>query len=180
MNNLVYMLHEVNHDTLFKVLKIPTKATITFDDGLYTQFLNKEYFERFKRVIFFINPTILCKDEEHQSTAFIKCADAHKKAFKGNFENYMTLNQVKELYNSGFEIGSHSYEHKYFKTLKEIKDDIEKSLNFFKNHNIKIKSYCFPYNQDSKNPLFKLELSRIYKNIEFFGSNRIPIEVIKI
>lgn len=173
-----YMIHEVNDFIINKVKTLDDESIITFDDGLLTQFLNRNYFKRFKRVIFFINPTILCETEELQNHKYIKCTEAHKKAFRGNFENYMTLNQVKQLQNEGFEIGSHSYEHKFFKNIKEITEDINKSFNFFKENNINIKSYCYPYNQDNRNPLFQLELSRIYKNIDFFGSNRIAIEII--
>lgn len=176
MNDKVYMVHEINDKIIKKLNTLPDESIITLDDGLFTQFKNRDYLKRFKRVIFFINPSIICKVK--QSENFITCREAHAKAFKNNFENYMTLEQIKEL-NENFEIGSHSFTHKYFKDMKELLDDIEKSIIFFNENNIKIKSFCFPYNQDYNKKHFIFAVKSKFKDLEVFGSSRIPIENIK-
>ena len=175
----IIMIHEVNDKVLKAVETLDRDSIITFDDGLYTQFQYREHFVFFKRVIFFVNPSIICESVENQSDEYIQCHNAHKKAFKGCFENYMTLEQIQRIskesmYN--FEIGSHSYNHKYFKDSKSLIKDIQDSLDFFENRNIPIKSFCFPYNQDSKNPHFIHAVKLKFKDLDIFGSNRIPIE----
>lgn len=175
----IIMIHEVNNKVLETVETLGRDSIITFDDGLYTQFQYREHFVFFKRVIFFVNPSIICESVVNQSDEYIQCHNAHKKAFKGCFENYMTLEQIQRIskesmYN--FEIGSHSYNHKYFKDSKSLIKDIQDSLDFFESHNIPIKSFCFPYNQDSKNPHFIHAVKLKFKDLDIFGSNRIPIE----
>lgn len=49
-------------------------------------------------------------------------------------------------------------------------------FNEFKKHNIKINSFCFPYNFEFS---FYKKLIKLYdKNIRFFGENRVPIETL--
>ena len=63
----------------------------------------------------------------------------------------MTIKQIKSInQNKLFTIGGHSHKHKIFSqmTLDEVKNDITKSLNFFKkNFNSEIRHYSYPEGQ---------------------------------
>jgi peptidoglycan/xylan/chitin deacetylase (PgdA/CDA1 family) len=157
---------------------------LTFDDGLYSQYV---FYNEIKHIntpkIFFISSGIICSD--NQSTEFITCRDAHQKAFKGNYENYMTVEQIKYLMEDPLvTIGAHSHSHtrlSLFKTLAEkvayIKSDAEKTVAWFEsNLGFKPTSFCFPYNEDLDG-LYKGLLTR-YGFTDFYGSGRIPIEML--
>lgn len=173
----IVMIHEVNDEILN--INFDDFDVITFDDGLYSQYLYKDHFSNIgKKCIFFINPSIICPEDVKQSEKYITCANAHKKAFKGNYEDYMKMSQINELKMiKNFEIGSHSYNHVYFKSIKDMIDDYKKSVDFFKKNDIIIKSYCFPYNQDSKKKYFYNILKKY--DIDLYGDGRIPVETLK-
>jgi hypothetical protein len=164
------MIHEMHEN-----LVIPEDGVLTFDDGLYTQYLFGRDLPHKK--IFFISSGIIC--DGHQSTEFITCRDAHKKAFAGNFENYMTLDQIMDL---DGEIGGHSHSHtnlNSFSTLVEkvdyIKRDTETMLEWFqKNLGYEPTSFCFPYNDDMDG-LYR-GLLRKYGFTDFYGNERISVE----
>ena len=62
---------------------------------------------------------------------------------------YLTSNQVKELLNAGFSIGSHSRDHPYFQKLKlsEQLDQVNTSLNFLIDRfSINYKAFAIPFN----------------------------------
>ena len=72
-----------------------------------------------------------------------------------DFDNYlktvkpfMTLEQILELQNSGFVIGSHSYDHPEFWTISEskMKEQLTKSFDYInKNIHSEIRSFAFPF-----------------------------------
>lgn len=171
----IYMIHEVNNNILKIINSLENNCILTFDDGLYSSFKYFEHYKRFARVIFFVSSSIICESSDKQSSEFITCSEAHKKAFNNIFENYMTLEQIKYLQTLNFEIGSHSHKHLRFKSINEHIQDINQSLDFFSKHGINIKSYCFPYNQDFKKPYLNGILKSKFPNLEFFGANRINI-----
>ena len=175
------MIHECND----KFLDIDlSKYVLTFDDGLYTQYA---FYKKIKQLpnkkIFFISTNIIC--EGAQSIEYITCREAHKKAFIGNKENYMTIDQIKELMQDPLvEIGGHGHVHTNIESLDTlynkvtfIKKDTEQMLDWFRdNLNLKPVSFCFPHNKDLDG-FYKgiLEL-RGFKN--FYGKERIPIETL--
>lgn len=173
MNKPVLMIHEMKEDTI-----IPD-GLCTFDDGLYSQYLYGKSLPNDK--IFFISSNIVCMGA--QSEDFIDCRSAHAKAFRGNTENYMTIDQIKELINMGIEIGGHSHYHKNVSKMprlvdgvKHIKEDTELMLAWFeKELNYIPTSFCFPYNEEL-NGLYA-GLLKTYGFTDFYGSSRVDIPV---
>jgi len=165
------MIHEITEDVLKKNLS--AFDIITFDDGLYSQYMNLEHFLKLPQPkYFFISTNIVCS--ANQSNEVIYCGDAHKKAFNGNFENYMTWEQIKEIYNThNCFIGGHSHNHTKINSLKENIRDTDTMINEFKKHNIIINSYCYPYNYE--NSLRTMSVKK-HKINNFFGKNRVAIE----
>ena len=155
---------------------------LTFDDGLYSQYLAKDFLKTLDTPkIFFISTNII-RNDELPNKEIIHCADAHEKAFRGTFEDYMSWCEIKELKDLGFEIGGHSHFHKKYEIspLKELYQnlilDTEIMLENFEQQNIQIQKFCFPYNNDY-NALYRGII--INKGIyDFFGNERIPIEEI--
>lgn len=175
----ILMVHEVLPE--FLDLDLSNFDIITFDDGLYSQFLNIDHFLNFnKRIIMFISSNILRPENVKPSKEILNCAIAHNKAFSGNFENYISVSELLEL-SKKVEIGCHSHNHLMYKNsafeYNNFKDDTLKSLEFFKNLNIKIKSFCFPYNQNETNKIYETYIKSL--GLEIFGYNRIAIENLK-
>jgi hypothetical protein len=179
MQKQVLMVHEIC-DNFFDVKNLE-EYILTFDDGLYNHFLHFNELKKIKtEKIFFISTSIIC--EGKQSDEFLDCKTCHEKAFSGNKENYMNLEQIKMIKNQeNFFIGGHSHFHKNlneFLTLNEkvkhIKTDTELMLNWFeKNLNFKPLKFCFPYNNDVDG-LYKIILKK-YGFTDFFGKERITI-----
>ena len=147
----VLMIHEVD-DELFE---LPLEQyTLTFDDGLYTQY---KYIDKLTEIptekIFYISSEIVCEDNNNQSEEYIGCREAHEKVVKyKNKENYMTWEQIKDIGSrSQCQIGAHSHYHQTFKygtpTVKYIIDDTRLMLETFNRMLGYVpKHYCFPYN----------------------------------
>ena len=59
---------------------------------------------------------------------------------------YMSLNQIKKLYESGMVIGSHSVSHKIMSRLteREFKKEIDESFTFLEKFTV-YKTFCYPY-----------------------------------
>ena len=168
----IVMIHEITPNVLKTDLS--DFDIITFDDGLYTQYLHHEHFAEFgKPMYFFISTGIVSNGV--QSSEVIYCGDAHIKARNKNFENYMTWDQIKEL-DLLYNIGGHSHTHPMLKKMSlkdqiiEAKFEIKTMMETFKNQNIKIDSFCFPYNDDI------IGYRAYLKNVTFFGRKRIPVE----
>jgi hypothetical protein len=179
----VLMIHEVN-DNIFK---LPLENYIlTFDDGLYSQYY---HFDKIKNIntekIFFISSETICHGQ--QSKQFPSCEIAHKKAFDGNYEDYMSIQQIKELMKDPqVTIGGHSHSHTNLNSIYDlinkieyIKEDTKLMIEWFKNHlQFTPTIFCYPYNND---------LNQIYKGIlktlgftKFYGNERIPVESLLI
>jgi len=176
------MIHEV-HPWMLDV-DFSSFDLITFDDGLYTQYLNLDFFLGLGiPLIFFVSTGIISEGE--QNPEVIACAAAHKNFFdNGDTSAYMDWDQIKEIHDSdNAEIGGHSHNHFFLdhrQGIKEIYDIIKKDLSdmneAFKEHNISVDSYCYPYNNEV--PLVKTELKK-YNINRLFGKERIPIEDLK-
>jgi hypothetical protein len=181
-NKPVLMIHEVKDWMLDLPLE---KYILTFDDGLYSQYY---YFDHFKKIptekIYFISSDIICTGT--QSTEFPCCRTAHEKAFSGNKEDYMTLDQIKELMADPWvTIGGHSHNHnrigqfrKVMEKLQHIKTDTELMLEWFeKNLDFRPKHFCYPYNDDYSG-LYPAILKH-YNFTNFYGKDRIAIESLR-
>jgi peptidoglycan/xylan/chitin deacetylase (PgdA/CDA1 family) len=179
MSKPVLTIHEM-HD---KILLLPLENYIlTFDDGLYSQYF---YYDKIKHIptekIFFISSGIIC--EGTQSTEFPSCEIAHKKAFAGNYEDYMTVDQIKELMQDPLvTIGGHSHLHQSLNLLtsktdkiKHIISDTKKMLEWFhRSLTTQPTSFCFPYNDNCNGLYQRLLATEGFTN--FYGNERIDIQ----
>jgi hypothetical protein len=153
---------------------------LTFDDGLYSQYKAKDFLKTLNtEKIFFVSTDIIRPKYQDPNDEITPCAEAHKKAFSDNKEDYMSWNEIKEI-NLLFEVGGHShYHHKY--SLSPLKDlyaslveDTERMFRNFKDNNIEITKFCFPYNEDYDS-IYRVLLAR--EGIDhLYGNERIPIE----
>jgi hypothetical protein len=177
----VLMIHEVTEEILSLSLD---DYILTFDDGLYSQYY---YFEHFKSIptekIYFISSDIVCNGS--QSTEFPVCRDAHKKAFNGNKEDYMTVVQIQELMQDPLvTIGAHSHSHtrlghysKLTEKIAHIKNDTETMLEWFKtNLGFSPIDFCFPYNDDFGGVY--AGVLKHYGFVNFYGRERKPVETL--
>lgn len=177
----VLMIHEVDE----KIFQLPlSNYILTFDDGLYSQY---HYLPKLLEIdtekIFFISSNIIC--EEKQSTEIISCVDAHNKAFNNNYENFMTLEQIKEIQKLPKTcIGAHSHSHINLNTFKKLSEkivhivkDTEQMIQWFKfNLGFTPTKFCYPYNNDC-NGVYT-SILRKFKFTEFYGQERIPVETL--
>ena len=159
--------------------------TITFDDGLYSQFYYLDEFLKFDtELIYFVSTDILC--DTVQSSNFEDCRNAHIKASVGNKEDYMTIEQVQRLTTiPNVSVGGHSHSHidltRFDRTtdkIAHIKTDTELMINWFKqNLGFEPRKFCFPYNNDL-NGLYT-NILKLYGITEVYGRERTPIEMLQ-
>ena len=126
----ILMIHEVREE----MFNLPLHDYIlTFDDGLYTQYI---YFDRIKQIdtekIFFISTGIVADELMEQSSQFIECHKAHEWFFTtGDAKHYMNWSQIKEIHNTDrCTIGGHGHTHKRM-GIKNIISDVRSMLNIF-------------------------------------------------
>jgi peptidoglycan/xylan/chitin deacetylase (PgdA/CDA1 family) len=183
IKKLALTIHEITKD----ILKLPLhNYTLTFDDGLYSQYY---YFSHFQKIptkkTYFISSGIICNNA--QSLSFPECSIAHQKAFSGNTEDYMNVEQIKMLMDDPLvTIGGHSHNHTRLSTfprlvdkIHHIKKDTEMMLEWFNKHlNFQPTSFCFPYNEDLDG-MYQSILKQ-YGFTSFYGRERIPIETLQL
>lgn len=179
----ILMIHEV-YDWMLELDL--SDYIITFDDGLFSQYKYLQHFLKFDTPkIFFISTNIIAPEHIVQNNETIACAKAHKLFFENkDVSNYMKWSQVKEIVSSdNCFIGGHSHFHKDLRgeiKIKELhehlKNDTKLMFNSFKEHDVIITDFCFPYNYEA--PLYKeiLKQSGI-KN--FYGMERVAIEELR-
>lgn len=178
----VLMIHEVRE----WMLELPLQDYIlTFDDGLYSQYYYNEYFKKLTtQRIYYISSGIVSSGQ--QSKEFLTCVQAHVKARQGVFEDYMTLEQIKELMKDpNVIIGAHSHSHSRldnFKSLAEkvayINQDTAQMIAWFEdNLGFSPTHFCFPYNEDPHG-LYK-GLVKKFGITNCVGPGRIPIETLQ-
>jgi len=176
MKKHVLMIHEVG-EWLFD---LPLQSYIlTFDDGLYTQYL---YFERITKIdtdkFFFISTKIVADTTTTQSPEYITCDKAHEKyRLSGDRSHYMNWEQIKEIeMTPRCIIGGHSHEHMRTPTSAQLVRDTNKMIEQFNIHDIKPTSFCFPYNKEHN--MYRAMLQAKGFN-EFYGEERIDINEIR-
>ena len=177
----VLMIHEVRP----WMLDLPLNDYIlTFDDGLYSQYHYNDHFKQLTtQRIYYISSGIVSTGQ--QSTEFPTCVQAHEKARNNNFEDYMSVEQIRDLMQDpNVIIGAHSHSHtrlNNFKTLAEkvayINLDTEQMIAWFKEQlGFSPTHFCFPYNEDL-NGLYK-GLIKKFGITNVVGSGRIPVETL--
>lgn len=180
MTKPVLMIHEFRAEFFSLPLD---QYTLTFDDGLYSQFY---YWPALRELqtekVFFISSGIVC--DTHQSTTFLSCNEAHVQARRGNFEQYMTVDQIEELMEDPLvTIGGHSHSHTRLDgmTLTEkvhhMMRDTTQMLSWFDDTlRFRPTSFCYPYNDDVSK-MYPAVLKRFGFN-KFYGRERTPIEAL--
>jgi hypothetical protein len=170
------MIHEITESLFERNLE---DYVLTFDDGLYSHFYHFDKFASIKtEKIYFISSGIIC--EGAQSTEFPTSVVAHEKAFAGNYEDFMTVAQIKELAKQpNVIIGGHGHSHRNLDTfdkitdrIKFVIDDTRHMMAWFSFHIGSCPtSFCYPYNND---------MGGTYKGIlttcgftDFYGKERI-------
>lgn len=169
------MIHEFQE----KYLDLPLeKYTLTFDDGLYSQYA---YIAELQKIntekIFFISSDIICPEDRTQDASFISCRDAHKNAFSGDYSNYMKWSQITYIDRlNRCKIGCHGHKHIYnivSNPLLMLKDS-RRMIHAFRRHLGYIPNvFCFPYNIESN--MYKTILQNYGFN-DFYGNERIDID----
>lgn len=157
---------------------------LTFDDGLYSQFENSDFFQRIDRpkVYFFstniFRPSLTIKPE------FKVCDVAHHDAIiNHDYSGYMALAEIAELskYPKTY-IGMHGHNHVYLNNMKKVMqiktvhEEVKKMLECFnrysRNHNIKrvynFDFFCAPYNFAS---VYEKCILREHKNYQYTNPN---------
>jgi hypothetical protein len=180
MNKSILMIHEI-YPAMFD---LPLEDYIlTFDDGLYSQFIYAEHFREIKtEKIYFVSSGIVAQGVQDPTP--ISCVDAHNKAFRGDTSNYMTVEQIRYLMEDPLTtIGGHSHHHTRLVDMAlhdmvhHIKKDTELMLTWFEsNLNFRPTTFCFPYNEDPHG-LYRGILER-EGFTEFHGHERTPIEML--
>lgn len=167
----VLMIHEVAE----WMFDLPLDEYIlTFDDGLYTQYLHLDKINSIDTdKIFFISTGIVAPDDQSQSDEFIQCHKAHDKLFEtGDLSHYMNWRQIQEIASTPrCYIGGHSHMHIKHTGFNTV-NDTKLMMKHFRGHNLIPTSFCFPYNDD--NPVYQCILEKHGFN-KFYGKDRVDI-----
>lgn len=176
------MIHEFTEH----MLKLPlADYTLTFDDGLYGQYWYwREHLKDIPtKKYFFVSTGIICPDNGWQDDHFYSSPKAHAKARAGDFSNYVTRDQIRELAQDPWVvIGAHGHSHtpltefdSFADKVAHIKQDTETCLAWFENNlGFKPTAFCFPYNDDLQG-VYSAMVKR-YGFTELFGLGRTPVE----
>jgi peptidoglycan/xylan/chitin deacetylase (PgdA/CDA1 family) len=176
----ILMIHEVR-DWMLQ-LDLSEYDIITFDDGLYTQYLHYKHFLKFKKPLyFFVTTGITASEAEGQDKNVIAAAEAHDRYRDyGMTKHFMKWSQIHEIYNTpGCYIGGHGHTHIRVKDmplpmqLELVANECIEMMNIFQSQEIKIDSFCFPYNDEVIGYAHYLKKFGIDK---IFGKERIAIE----
>lgn len=177
----VLMIHDATED----MFELPlANYTLTFDDGLFSQWV---YLDEFLKIptdkIFFVSTKFVCTGS--QSTNFPKSSIAHDKAREGVLEDFMTVDQLTHIQSQPMcQIGCHGHAHVHLRSINRmvdriaaIKHDTERMIETFSSWwNEVPPKFCFPYNENLGG--LYTGLLRTYGFTEFYGRERIPIETL--
>lgn len=177
----VLMIHAMSEDMFSLPLH---EYTLTFDDGLYSQW---KYFDRLAEIdtdkLFFVSTAFIC--HEKQTTDVVPSSVAHTKARQGNFEDFMTVDQIRQITETPrCFIGGHGHLHlrlaelpRFVDRIKAADDDLAQMLDEMQKlvGNVPT-SFCFPYNYDIGG-MYQALLKR-RGIVEWYGRERTPIETL--
>ena len=186
------------HEVTPAILGIPKETleqyVLTFDDGLYSQYLHWELFSDIPTTkIFFISPAQLTEGLRPQIPN-ITSSLAHANFFgEGDTSAFMTKKQVQKLKLHGAIIGGHSFQHYREQNLvtdvkgpitleakfRFLKEDTQKMLDWFAKelHMPEIEHFCFPYNNEYKG-LYPSIIKGLFNIRNVYGQERISVEAL--
>ena len=186
----VLSIHEITPEILNIPREVLSEYTLTFDDGLYSQYLHWEHFKEIPTdKIFFISPGLLSTEDSSQ-IASISSVQAHKAFFSKNDSSaFVTLKQIQHLKRDGAVIGGHSFSHFREKNLcldlpqpsldskfKYMKQDTQKMIDWFNRElHMEVEHFCFPYN-NTYNGLYASMIKTLFKIPKVYGEERVLIE----
>lgn len=145
------MIHEVDES----IFELPLHEYIlTFDDGLYTQYVFLEDICKIETdKYFFISTDIVCPVNVKQKADYIRSPFAHEQYFiNKNCENFMNWDQIREISQiDRCYIGGHSHTHRSLMfskmPMKYILTDTNQMIQKFTSELGYIpECFCFPYN----------------------------------
>ncbi len=174
------------HDFKEEYLDLPLQDfVLSFDDGLLTPFIFlKELLLIDTPLIFNISTGLIRRENQPAATESINCFDALIKARAGNFENYMTWENIRVIAGrTKCTIAGHSHNHSHVKNMdlnekiEYINNDTGKMMREFCYKNIKIRTFCFPFNYEDT--FYKGILSQTFGFKHFLGGERIDINTIR-
>lgn len=179
MSKPVLMIHAMSND----MFKLPLhEYTLTFDDGLYSQYKHLDQLLAIDtEKYFFISTNFVCTG--HQTTDTVPSSVAHEKARGGNKEDFMTAEQIQHISKQPMcHVGGHGHNHVRLATIDRFVDRIlaaEQDLITMCHHMKKLvgyvpTSFCFPYNYDIGG-MYQAVLKK-HGFVKWFGRERIPIE----
>jgi hypothetical protein len=189
----ILSIHEITPEILAISKDELAKYTLTFDDGLFSQYLNWGHFRSIPtEKIFLITPSIVHPKEGGPQVSNISSIVAHENFFNNkDTTSYMTLKQISHLKGDpNVIIGGHSYSHFDEQTLidslpmkgyldakfKFIRKDTEKMVDWFnKTLNQEVTHFCYPYN-NTYNKLYTSIVKNIFKIENVYGEERTLIE----
>jgi peptidoglycan/xylan/chitin deacetylase (PgdA/CDA1 family) len=124
---------------------------LNFDDGRKTQFAQAK--------------PILDK-YGFKATFYVVCN------YLENKPGYMDWNEVKQLYEEGNDIGSHSMSHAHLGNLskKDVKFQVGQSKKCLEDHGIDVTSFAYPFNQGSDDKKVIKIVSKYYELARTAGS----------
>jgi Polysaccharide deacetylase len=175
----VLMIHAM-YDEIFNLPLVD--YTLTFDDGLYSQW---KYIDRLCEIdtdkIFFVSTKYLCAGVQSYECPNSKVA--HAKARMGNYEDFMTPAQVQDIARRDkCYVGGHGHEHVRLQEYNRLSDralhmkmDTEHMMQHF--HALLgyyPTKFCFPYN-DNMGGLYDGWVRRVGIT-ETYGRERVPVE----
>jgi peptidoglycan/xylan/chitin deacetylase (PgdA/CDA1 family) len=161
VNKIQFILSELNKDLLLKEIEkyyeTKSRNKITFDNltkkiNLRTRFDDKKTF-LIKSLLQRYLPEI---DRLSLIEYFFKKYLKDKK--KDDYKKiYLNIRHLKEMHNSGHEIGIHSYDHPHLNSLSEVKQkfQINNSIKFLKRNNLMQKDLTINYPYGSYNFITK-------------------------
>jgi len=178
----ILMIHEVE-PWMFD-LDYTRYDVITFDDGLYTQYLHREFFQSLEiPLVYFISTGVVCTsgiEQNEQNVQVVQSELAHRQAGDGDLSAFMTWAQIKELYKAPDSfIGGHSHTHPDLSGLRMIervqvaKHEVQNMIATFEMQKIRTKMFAYPYNSDL------VEYRSALPGFQFFGPERIDIRSLR-
>jgi peptidoglycan/xylan/chitin deacetylase (PgdA/CDA1 family) len=136
--------HELNAQSDPEGVTNDKVVILNFDDGRKTQFTQaKPILDKFG----------------FKATFYIVCN------YVENKPGFMNWNEVKQLYQEGYDIGSHSMNHADLSKLskKDLKIEIGKSKKCLEDHGIGVTSFAYPFNKGSNDKKVIKIVSKYYQ-----------------
>ena len=154
----VLMIHEMNYEIMdFLEKNVKPSDVLTFDDGLYSQWLFQERILALEvECIFYISTGAVRASDVMPKFEFPTCEEAMERWTRDDDRSaYMSWSEIEDLMITNHSyVGGHGHDHVYdygeakVLVLGKMTKDYEKMrVEFAKNLRYTPALYCFPYNK---------------------------------